>query len=156
MHCRSVHAHDVDAHEIHASLHFLPSSSQKSSAHTDDGPTTSSTAAASCEKKYPWKNVPSWSPLRRELQQHSTTRLHNPTVDALRSGTDSLGSPMTQFELPQKESRAFVAEQREISSEIPETPPVALENVGGKEDDHSEDGNTLSCIGRWWTETDRT
>src|SRR4051794_4242550 len=83
----------------------VPSSSlQKSLAHTADDHTTSSAAVTPAGKKFPWKNVPPWSPLYRKLQLHSTTSLHNPTVDMLHAGSDSLGSTLTELE-PLPDSR---------------------------------------------------
>jgi hypothetical protein len=40
--------------------------------------------------KYPWKNVPPWSPLHRKLQQRSDKSLDNPSIDALHIRTDDL------------------------------------------------------------------
>jgi hypothetical protein len=51
--------------------------------------------------------------LYHKLQLHSTTSLHNPTVDTLHAGSDSRGS----------------TELTEISPEIPETPVITLENI---------------------------
>jgi hypothetical protein len=80
-----------------------------------------------------------------KLQQHSATPLHNqPTVEALHAGTDSLESTSTELECPPKDSRGPVAERPENSPEVPETPTVALESVRRGDDDHSDDGNTLS------------
>jgi len=51
---------------------------------------TSSTAVTPGKKKYPWKNVPPWSPLYRKLQQRSDKSLDNPNVDTLHTSTDDL------------------------------------------------------------------
>jgi hypothetical protein len=109
-------------------------------------------------KPYPWKNVPRWSKLYDKLQQHSATPLHNqPTVEALHAGTDNLESASTEFERPPKDSRGLVTERPENSPEIPETPTVALKSMRCGDDDHSDDGNTLSHFrGHWLTETDRS
>jgi hypothetical protein len=100
--------------------------------------------------------APPWSPLYRKLQQHSSKPLDNPTVHTLPAGTDSPGSPSTEFEPAPKDSKALVTERVESSPEIPKTPAVALEKMRREEDSHSEDGNTPShAYGRWSTETDR-
>src|SRR5947209_2575778 len=49
-------------------------------------------AVTPARKRFPWKNVPSWSPLYHKLQLHSTTSLHSPAVDTLHAGSDSRGS----------------------------------------------------------------
>jgi hypothetical protein len=131
------------------SLHPLPSSLRNSPAHTTDDPTTSPTVATPGGKRSPWKHPPPWSKLYRKLQQHSATPLHTSTIDALHTGTDSLGSAST-------DSRALVTEWPENSPEIPETPAVALEDVQREEDDHSHDGNILFHFVRpWLAETDK-
>lgn len=78
----------------------------------------------------------------RKLQQHSTTPPHNPTVDALHTDTDSHRSNLAEVEPAPKDSRAHIAEQPEISPEIPQTPITAVENIQHGEDNNSDDGNT--------------
>jgi hypothetical protein len=106
-------------------------------------------------KEIPSEECPFVVPLHRKLHQHFTTALYNPTVDALHADMNTLGSPLTEFEPPPKDSRALVAKWPEISLEIPDT-PAALENVW-HEDDHSDDGNIpLSFMMMLVAETDRT
>ncbi|KAF7502726.1 hypothetical protein GJ744_005234 [Endocarpon pusillum] len=57
---------------------------------------TTRTATTPGGKKHPWKNVPSWSPLRRNYQEHSTTSLHDLTANALHVNTDDLGTSSTE------------------------------------------------------------
>ena len=90
-------------------------------------------------------NIPLWSPLHRRLQQRSDKPLNNLTVDALHPGTDSSRSPSTELEPAPKDSEAPVIERLESSLEIPET-PAALEMMRHEEDDHGDDGNTLSHL----------
>jgi hypothetical protein len=100
---------------------------QKSPAHPADDLATSTIVATPAGKKFPWKNVPPWSPLYHKLQLHSATPLHNqPTVEALHAGTDSIESVSTELERPPRDP---VAERPETSPEIPVTPTVALESV---------------------------
>src|SRR5947209_20480442 len=54
-------------------------------------------AATPTGKRFPWKNVPPWPPLRHKLQQHSTTPLYNPTLDTFHTGSDSLESTLTEL-----------------------------------------------------------
>jgi hypothetical protein len=70
--------------------------------------------------------------------------LDNLSVDSLHIGTDSSSSPLTELEPAPKDSRAFITKRPGNSPEIPETPIIALEKMRREEDDHSEDGNTLS------------
>jgi hypothetical protein len=73
--------------------------------------------------------------------------VHNSTPDTLRASSGSLGPTLTGLE-PSKEYGVLAAELSEILPEIPETPAGALENIRREQDDHSDDGNTLSrlCI----------
>jgi hypothetical protein len=67
----------------------------------------------------------------------------------------ALSPASTELERPLKDSRGPVAERAENSPEIPETPTVALESMRRGDDDHSDDGNSLSHFrGHWSTETD--
>jgi hypothetical protein len=109
-------------------------------------PTTTPTAATPGGKKYPWKNVPPWSPLHRKLRQRSTAPRQSPTVDALYAGPDSLAGSSTELESPSKDSTALIAERPNLSPEIPETPPAALKDVRREKDNHGEDGDTPSCL----------
>jgi hypothetical protein len=102
----------------------------------------SPTAATPGGKNYPWKDVPSWTPLHRKLQQYSTAPLQRPTVDALHANLDGLASISTEFESPPKDSATLMAERPKISPEIPETPSVSIGNVRC-EDSHSSDGNAV-------------
>jgi hypothetical protein len=80
--------------------------------------------------------------------------LDNLSVDALHIGTDSSRSPSTELEPSPKDSRAFITKRPGNSPEIPETLIIALEKMRREEDDHSEDGNTLSyAYGHWSTAT---
>src|SRR2546430_15345874 len=95
-------------------------------------------------KKYPWKNVPPWSPLYHKLQQRSTTHLHSLTVDTLHASLASLSPNLPSSSLDLKRPRVPATERSEKSPEIPETPAVSLENVRRVEEDHSDNSNTLS------------
>jgi hypothetical protein len=73
------------------------------------------------------------------------------------TGTDNSRSPSIEFEPAPKDSRAFVPKRLENSSEIPETPIIALKKMRREEGDHSEDGNTPShAYGHWSTATNGT
>jgi hypothetical protein len=87
--------------------------------------------------------VPTWSPLYRKLQRRSRTPLHNPRADVPDAGTDSRRSALTKVEPPPKDSSASIAELTDISTEIPETPAAALNNMRHETDNNSDDGNTL-------------
>jgi hypothetical protein len=61
----------------------------------------------------------------------------------LHAGTDSLESTLTDFKRPLKDFSGFLVGQPENSSEILETPIVALKSVRRGGDDYSDDSNTL-------------
>jgi hypothetical protein len=115
-----------------------------SPSHRADAPTTPG------GKKYPWKNVPSWSPLHRKLQQYSNKPFNNLTGNTLHADTDSVRSPSTEFEPAPKDSMALITQRLEGSPEIPETPVVALENLRREEGDYSDDGIGLFDFCRLW------
>ena len=71
---------------------------------------------------------------------------HNPTPDIPHAGPDSLGPILTRLEPPPKEYGVLAAELSEISPEIPETPAATLKNIRHEQNDHSDDGNTLSRL----------
>ena len=129
--------------------HVPPSSLQKSPAHTANGHTTSSAAATPARKTFPWENVPPWSPLYHKLQLHSTTSLHNQTVDTSHAGSDSRGATEPESHRIKSEFRVQLSE---ISSEIPETPgtnqssPLVRDNPSSMEMDNlqSTDQTELS------------
>lgn len=75
------------------------------------------------------EDVPSWFPLHRKLQQHSTAPLQRPTVDVLHASPSSLASTSIRFGPSPKDSTNLEAERLEISSEILETQSVAIDNV---------------------------
>jgi hypothetical protein len=122
-----------------------------SPAYTID-PEASSTAATYRGKHFPWKNVPTWSPLYCKLQRRSITPLHNPKADVPDSGTDSRRSASTEVEPPPKDSSASIAELADISTEIPETPTAVLDNMRHEEENNNDDGNTLYLRSRASTE----
>lgn len=116
------------------SFRLQSTSSLKASAHIVDDYITSA-EATSGRKKHFWKNVPSWSPLNRKIQQHFNTPLRDSMADA---GTDSLGpTPIDVKPLPPK-SRALVDEPANTLQEIPQRPIVTSKD----EEYHLEDGKT--------------
>jgi hypothetical protein len=72
---------------------------------------------------------------------------HVLTIDTLHVSTDSLRSASTEFEPPPKDSKALVAEQSEVLSEISETSAACLQNARRVENNHSDNGNAplYSC-----------
>ena len=68
---------------------------------------------------------------------------------------DSLESASTELERPPKDSGGPVAERPENSPEILEISTVAFESVWHRDDNYSNNNNSLSHFrGHWSTETD--
>ena len=80
-------------------------------------------AASSGGKRSPWKNLPLWSPLYHRRQR----ALNSPPSETDEDNTEPFST------------EALISQPKD-SSEIPETPAAAVDNMRHEEEGHSDDG----------------
>ena len=94
-------------------------------------------------KTFPWKNVPSWSPLYKKLQRDPTSYLYNAALDIPHIDADSDNTTTSAFKCPLEEFTVIITDQSKHALEVPETPAATSITIR-REGAYRNDGKVIT------------